>query len=451
MKVCKGGFRDSDLSNMPPQVETREPSETSTYPYSTPRELKPDEIEVDGHVYDALELSRTHPGGELFVRAFGGRDATDAFMSYHRREFPHQKMEYAYKRRLAPRKKASVDAEFLELCELVNAVLRGNSFAPISYWVKCFVLLGTTLALEMYMHTSQRYTFATCGAVGWGYALIGLNVQHDANHGALSKHGWVNRAFGLSQNFIGGSAVDWIHQHVVQHHINTNDVKEDPDIEGSSLVRLNPVKRLLHHQRMQHVYVFILLAMFGFTTVVNSFLGLCSGVRYTPMSDLVSSYRMSELVWTFLFVGRWVVMPLLTATPLASLLATAPLYMVAGYYLAFFFILSHNYEGVHMYDKSQKPQGSSFLRNQVLSSSNVGGSWLCWLNGGLNYQIEHHLFPRIQHTHYPKIAPIVRAFCAKKGIRYTHFPTIAENYMSCVRHLRKMGAVGDAVEPVPGH
>lgn len=94
-----------------------------------------------------------------------------------------------------------------------------------------------------------------------------------------------------------------------------------------------------------------------------------------------------------------------------------------------------------MFDNSDpsKPANPSFLYKQVTSSSNVGGAWLCALNGGLNYQIEHHLFPRIQHCHYPVIAPVVRAFCESKGVPYVHFPTVGENMASCVRHLSNMG------------
>jgi fatty acid desaturase (delta-4 desaturase) len=84
----------------------------------------------------------------------------------------------------------------------------------------------------------------------------------------------------------------------------------------------------------------------------------------------------------------------------------------------------------------------SFLRKQVLSGSNVGGAWLCFLNGGLNYQIEHHLFPRIAHAHYPTIAPLVRQYCLSKGIPYVHFPTIQENVASCARHMYQLGRSG---------
>ena len=65
----------------------------------------------------------------------------------------------------------------------------------------------------------------------------GLNIQHDANHGSLSRNPNVNWLLGLSENWIGGSQINWIHQHVVQHHLHTNDVHLDPDMASTSYVR----------------------------------------------------------------------------------------------------------------------------------------------------------------------------------------------------------------------
>ena len=80
----------------------------------------------------------------------------------------------------------------------------------------------------------------------------------------------VNRVLGASQNWIGGSAISWIHQHVVQHHIHTNDVHLDPDISGSQYVRLNPLKPLMKFHFIQHIYFFVLLAIYGFTVIYQS-------------------------------------------------------------------------------------------------------------------------------------------------------------------------------------
>jgi fatty acid desaturase (delta-4 desaturase) len=110
--------------------------------------------------------------------------------------------------------------------------------------------------------------------------------------------------------------------------------------------------------------------------------------------------------------------------------------MVGGFYLSFFFILSHNFDGVFHYDEEQS---TPFLRKQVTTSSNVAGQLLCTLNGGLNYQIEHHLFPRIHHCHYPKIASIVKNFCDKRNIAYVHFPSLLDNVKSCISYLQSMG------------
>ena len=119
--------------------------------------------------------------------------------------------------------------------------------------------------------------------------------------------------------------------------------------------------------------------------------------------------------------------------PKSIFFQTIPLFMTGGSYLAFFFMISHNFEGAQALSDTTRPSNeggnkNSFLYKQVLlliqfmqpfftdliislkvvSSSNVGGWFLCHLHGGLNYQIEHHLFPRMSHCHYPKIAPTVR-------------------------------------------
>jgi acyl-lipid (7-3)-desaturase (Delta-4 desaturase) len=302
---------------------------------------------------------------------------------------------------------------------------------------------------------TRQYVWYLTAPLGLLFAFIGLNIQHDANHGAISRSPQVNRLFGLTQNWIGGSAVDWIHQHVVQHHIHTNDIRHDPDIAGNTFLRLNPLQPLLHIHAFQHLYIFILICGFGFSVVLTSLEHLLTGKHKTNMSSMLSLYRIAEFFYTSVFILRWMVLPYLLVPSFSTFLGIAPMFMTGGFYLAFFFVISHNFVGVHMFDSSpaaaaaaaaatasvpsSSPMKDSFLYNQVISSCNVGGSLLAMFNGGLNYQIEHHLFPRISHTHYAKIAPIVREFCKKKGIPYVHFRTIQENVTSCVQHLSNFG------------
>lgn len=167
---------------------------------------------------------------------------------------------------------------------------------------------------------------------------------------------------------------------------------------------------------------------------------LVQGFHFTKMSSLVRGQRVFEEMTIVLFFARWIVLPLYRTGSLSTLLQVLPMFVTGGYYLSFFFIISHNFEGAALnHAQYTQETDKSFLRRQVLTASNVGGAALCVLNGGLNYQIEHHLFPRIQHSHYPLIAPVVRQYCAEKGIAYVHFPTVYDNVVSCVRHLYQMG------------
>jgi fatty acid desaturase (delta-4 desaturase) len=172
------------------------------------------------------------------------------------------------------------------------------------------------------------------------------------------------------------------------------------------------------------------------------------GFHFTKMSKLLEPNKLFEASTVLFFLFRWLVLPILIKPSIFTLLNVLPIFIVGGYYLAFFFVISHNFDGVMMFDqKSVKATAfeQSFLRLQVATSSNVGGAWLCFLNGGLNYQIEHHLFPRVQHTHYPTIAPLVQQFCKARGIPYRHFPTIGANVRACVKHLFALGSVASPV------
>ena len=401
-------------------------------------------IQVDDKLYSAQKLAETHPGGELFVRAFAGKDATDAFLSYHRRNFPHHLVKSALIGEKSATHSATFDKDYIELCGIIEKVLpRHKSFAPISYFVKIFLLLGAAIGIELYMHKHRAYNWPIFGILGLLSALIGLNIQHDANHGSISRYPLINRVLGLTQNWIGGSHLDWIHQHVVQHHVHTNDIHTDPDIVGNPIIRINPRSPLMKWHMFQYLYVFVLLAVFGVNYSFNSVYYAVRFGNFTAYSNMLRKYQGLDLFFVALFHLRLTVMPLLFSGDRSLVLTMCNmmmLYVVGGYYLSFFFLISHNFDGVHMFDSTKPTKANeSFLYAQVTSSCNVGGALLGTLNGGLNYQIEHHLFPRIQHTHYPLIAPYVAQFCKVKGIPYVHFPTIVDNVRATALHLFRMG------------
>ena len=409
-------------------------------------------VYIDNVAYPVEHLASIHPGGDIFVKAFAGKDATTAFLSYHRRPFPHKKFSgsYDFPPTTEPSSASSnsisvnnptidTNIDYLELCDIVNKVLPiHTSFAPTSYYIKLAIILAFTFGLEFYIHFTQQYVWYLTAPLGLFIAWTGLNIQHDANHGAISRNFYVNRILGLMQSWIGGSACIWIHQHVVQHHVFCNDVVRDPDMEGSILIKFNPRAQNAPQYLYQHVYFLGVISLYGFTVVKDTISSLIRGVYFTPISPYLRSHMNLDLAFSTLFLTRWVVIPFYLAPTLNTALSVFIMYAVAGYYLSFFFLLSHNFADTQCHSPESK---ESFLYKQVTSSSNVGGPLLCWFNGGLNYQIEHHLFPRIHHSHYPKIAPVVREFCASKGIPYKHFDSIYDNLISTSQYLYDVARV----------
>eukprot|EP00730_Choanoeca_flexa_P015652 TRINITY_DN7234_c0_g1_i1.p1 TRINITY_DN7234_c0_g1~~TRINITY_DN7234_c0_g1_i1.p1 ORF type:complete len:439 (+),score=93.87 TRINITY_DN7234_c0_g1_i1:56-1372(+) len=424
---------------------------------------KDDIVWVNDRAYDVRSFAKVHPGGETFVSLYGGRDATTAFATYHRRAFPHKSMtkyeietksESSLHSPTASSSSSDDDKEYLALCKEVNSYLqrtgRGRGFAPSYYYAKVAFILLASIACEYWLVTSPSYS-AAC-VLGFLFAAIGLNIQHDANHGAISSKPWVNIVLGMTQDWIGGNSLLWLQQHIAIHHVECNDLDFDTDMLDTPLLRFSPTRAKYFWQSLQGFYFVLLEAGYAakvvFADWYNLLMNMYEGV---PISKAVPSWRwyssvLARLIWTV----RFIVIPLHLHGLQAWLPYFAVFSAVGGGYLAFFFLLSHNFEEVyHVVDDrlvpAQDPIGTkkehpnTLFRRQVLTSSNVGGAWLAELNGGLNYQIEHHLFPRIHHSHYAAISSVVKDYCERRNVPYIHFASVGENFQSTSRFLTHQG------------
>eukprot|EP00633_Aureoumbra_lagunensis_P005994 CAMPEP_0197314496 /NCGR_PEP_ID=MMETSP0891-20130614/34237_1 /TAXON_ID=44058 ORGANISM="Aureoumbra lagunensis, Strain CCMP1510" /NCGR_SAMPLE_ID=MMETSP0891 /ASSEMBLY_ACC=CAM_ASM_000534 /LENGTH=239 /DNA_ID=CAMNT_0042802973 /DNA_START=38 /DNA_END=754 /DNA_ORIENTATION=+ len=201
------------------------------------RSKHPEFLIVENKIYNADKFRWEHPGGAVFVSMFGGRDATLAFQSYHMREFPHSEMEKYLEGSLAASEQpVKMDKEHLELSKKVKSVLKQKTFAPFSQLLKAFILFTVAVTVEAYALFYQR-TFINSAFLGLLFAWIGLNIQHDANHGAMFKNGKLNALCGLAQAWIGGSQLMWLQEHVVLHHLHTGDENMDPDAQLAPAMR----------------------------------------------------------------------------------------------------------------------------------------------------------------------------------------------------------------------
>lgn len=284
--------------------------------------------------------------------------------------------------------------------------------------------------------------------MGFGLAGIGLSVMHDANHGAYSDKPWVNSLMGYSINLIGANAFAWKIQHNVLHHTYTNVHEHDEDISPRGVLRLSPHSSWKSVHRFQFIYAWFL---YGLMTIV--WLGIKDYVRLVRYHrDGMARKHKANIVheWIILIVSKLTyiaymfVIPMLV-TPLLwwqVLIGNFVMHYVAGFILAIIFQPAHVVDGTEF----PLPDENHALENnwaihQLHTTTNFGNEsrWFSWYVGGLNFQIEHHLFPNICHVHYRKIAGIVRETTKEFQLPYKSSRTFMGALAGHARLLKELG------------
>lgn len=302
------------------------------------------------------------------------------------------------------------------------------------------------------------YQFAFVGSnwklavvYGVSQALIGMNVQHDANHGAASRQPWVNDLLGLGADWIGGSKWLWQEQHWT-HHAYTNHHEKDPDSFGAEPMLLfndyplgDTRRTWLHH--FQVFFYLPVLAGYWISSVFNPQIltlrqagAKAVGIRMDHPH--VHRSRKYAIFWRLVYIYINCVMPF-KGTWSWSVFADI---MIMGasesLALAVLFSLSHNFE-----NSDRDPTGDArksgepvcWFKSQVETSCTYGGFMSGCLTGGLNFQVEHHLFPRMSSAWYPFIAPKVREICENHGVNYVYYPWVLQNLWSTLQYMHAAG------------
>ena len=301
---------------------------------------------------------------------------------------------------------------------------------------------------------------ATLGAVSLGLSVagVGMGVQHDANHGAFSRHGWVNRVFSSTLDVMGVSSLVWRAKHNVGHHTFTNIVGVDNDLNFGILARLSPEQPLLRPHRFQHLYLWFFYGFLlpkwvfydDFVVITYEVIGIHKLPRPNRM-------KLAALVgWKLFFLAWAVVIPSLFhpfwQVAIFHVIATFTL----GITLGTVFQLAHCTSDATFPAASSPGRliGKEWTVHQLETSVDFApdNRLLTWFVGGLNYQVEHHLFPKICHLHYPALSRIVAEVAAKHGLRYRVHPTLGGALSAHFAHLRALGKRPDtqsAEEAVP--
>lgn len=315
--------------------------------------------------------------------------------------------------------------------------------------------LKTGILTTLFLITYSLIAFVSTGIVVhfllWAFmgcllAAIGFNIMHDGSHSSYSKNTLLNKIMAYSLNFMGGNAQFWNQKHVVNHHTFTNVEGYDDDIDLRPLLRLHKDQRWMKIHKHQHQYA---IPLYGLTYVFwiwfREYKKYFSGkiAINTPLKPFKIKDHINFWGWKAIHIGVFLVVPGLMFGFAQAIAGYLIMSFVTGILLAIVFQLAHiveDTEFVAPMDSNSKIE-NQWAVHQINTTANFAtdNKLVNWLLGGLNFQVEHHLFPKVSHVHYPKIHTIVKETCAEFNLQYQEFPTIGSALKSHLKHLKTIG------------
>lgn len=289
--------------------------------------------------------------------------------------------------------------------------------------------------------------FVLAVIMGMGVAGIGMGIMHDAVHGSFSHKEWINKIFGGTLYLLGSNVLVWKIQHNVLHHTYTNIDGRDEDIASKGPIRLSEHAPLRKIHRYQYIHAFLFYGLMTFSKLVKDFkqlaeynkAGITRHLHINPTLEYIKMILM-KIAYLFIFIG----LPILLTgfNWWQVLIGFFIMHWVAGCILSTVFQMAHVVEGT----AQPLPNAQGIIENEwavhelnTTSDFARNNLFLNWYVGGLNFQIEHHLFPNICHIHYRKIAPIVERTTKEFGYVYNLKPSFVAAISSHIKRLKELG------------
>lgn len=283
--------------------------------------------------------------------------------------------------------------------------------------------------------------------MGIGEAGIGMSVMHDAGHSAFSNKQWVNSLFSRTMFLLGSNTFNWKVQHNILHHTFTNIYGYDQDIETKAVLRLCEHAPAKKFHRFQHLYAY---PFYGLMTLSKLITDIAQLREFNRSGITREQGRKPSVEIIKLIATKVVYFSLLIGLPLwltdfrwwQVLVGFCILHVTAGMIMSTIFQMAHVVEGA----QQPLPDDNGQIKNEwvvheLLTTADFARNnlFLNWYVGGLNFQIEHHLFPNTCHIHYRKIAPLVEQTAREFGITYNLKPTFFGAFISHVKRLKTLG------------
>jgi len=298
------------------------------------------------------------------------------------------------------------------------------------------------------MNLPNWLNFLLTIVIGVGMAGVGMNVMHDGNHGAYSSKKWVNKLMGGSIYILAGNVYNWQVQHNVLHHTYTNIHEHDEDLEAGRILRFTKHDEWRQHHKFQHLYSVFLYGLLTFNWAITSdFLQM---YRYTKKKLAYGNFPKPVINWSVLLITKiiyfsiWIVVPMLVLDIAwyKVILGFFMMHYVAGLILSIVFQLAHVIDQAETPIPDQEGQmENTWAIHQLHTTVNFGrkNRLMNWYTGGLNHQVEHHIFPNISHIHYTKISKIVKETAKEFNLPYNEYETTRKAIISHFRHLKSLG------------
>lgn len=359
-------------------------------------------------------------------------------MAFTRQKFSQDKNQDFFN---ALRRNVNDYFESTNRSKYANANMKFKTIFMFSLYLAPYILMYTGLI------TNPVVFVLLWIVMGLGMSGIGLSVMHDANHGSYSKNPLVNRILGHSLNVIGANAELWKLQHNVLHHTYTNVQGVDEDIDAPGFLRFSPYirRRWIHKFQFLYFWFFYGLQTMPWITT-KEFMQL---VRYRKMGLIktekkFNSWLIQSILWKIFYYTYMLVLPMIFF-PFSWWV------ILIGFFSLHFttsLILSLIFQTAHVMPSCTftEPDDSGTIKenwavHEMMTTTNYAprSRVFSWFIGGLNYQVEHHLFSNICHVHYRKLSKIVEQTANEYGIPYNMEKSF---FMAIVRHVQLLYRLG---------
>jgi len=305
--------------------------------------------------------------------------------------------------------------------------------------------LATSYALLVFAAPTVWLAAPLSISLALAISAVGFAVQHDGGHHAYSRYGWVNKLAALSLDLIGASSYLWRWKHVVFHHTYPNVDGQDTDIDAGPVARLSPGQRRRWFHRWQHLYLWVLYALTASVWhLYGDFRDVIAGsIRGHKIPRPGGWDLVTFLTGKVVSIGLLLGIPMCVHSWWVVLLFYMAVTALLGVVLTVVFQLAHCVGEAEFPrpDAATLRMPDAWAAHQVRTTVDFArdSRVLCWFLGGLNFQVVHHLFPRICHVHYPALARIIEDTAREYGVRYHAHPSFLAGVVSHYRWLRRLG------------